>query len=105
MRFTCREILGVAPGFLFLMSMLLRVLEQRPTLLVIAWAVGLAVAHTWILQVLILLCVFLLSISENTRLPWYINVRAAESSVQRVLDNEYDLMVNLPSHVEGFIER
>jgi len=104
MRLTCRKILGVAPGFLFLMCMLLRVLQQRPTLLFIAWEVGLAVAHAWMLQVLILLCVFLSSMAEYRGVPWRHNVWAAEYAVQRFLDKQYFLMVNLPSHVEGFIE-
>jgi len=104
MRLTCREILGVAPGFLFLMCMLLRVLEQRPTLLLIAWTVGLAVAHAMMLQVLILLCVFLSSIAEYRSLSWKHNVWVAEYAVLRFLDKQYFLMVNLPSHVEEFVE-
>ena len=104
MRLTCRNVLGMAPSVAFLLSMLLGVLEKHPTLHMITWGVALFVAHAWTGQVIMMLWVFVSSMSHNTTLPWRINVWAAKTALQTVLVKQCDILVNILTQLEDFLE-
>jgi len=101
MRLTIKQILGMAPGLFFIQSVLRILLAGQPTLQGITWLVSLAVTHAWTAQVIMMLCVGISSISQNTTLPWKLNVFLALQTVQEVIDNQCTLLANVNTQVEN----